>query len=136
MNPLSLNRLIVSAPVRRHQLKKQIKKRRTALKNMDASLKRLKAEMQEISAEQRCIREGQRQVREKFEAIESECLQLKKETQLVLQQSTRNKIRLALMFRILKAREDCDFAKATELTRLLREMVARDNRLTGAPTNE
>ncbi|XVF77994.1 hypothetical protein PTKIN_Ptkin14bG0092700 [Pterospermum kingtungense] len=77
-------------------------------------------EMEEISKEQESIKEGQRQVREKFEAIEGECEQLRKQTNKIIQQSANTQIRLALMFNILRAREEGDFAKATHLTQLLR----------------
>ncbi|GLT32818.1 hypothetical protein SLA2020_074570 [Shorea laevis] len=119
--------------IRKRRFKKM--KRRNA-KDMESKLQKLREEMREIGAEQRSIREGQRKVREKFEAIEAECQMLKRETRLVIQQSARNKIRLAIMFRIFKAREEGDFAKATELTRLLREMVVRDNMLMRAPASD
>ncbi|XVF77950.1 hypothetical protein PTKIN_Ptkin14bG0088800 [Pterospermum kingtungense] len=83
-------------------------------------MKRLKVEMEEISKEQRKIKEGQKQVREKFEAIELECEQLRKETMLITQQSFSTQLRLALMFQILKARENHDFSKASQLTCALR----------------
>ncbi|GLT45777.1 hypothetical protein SLA2020_195850 [Shorea laevis] len=114
---------------KRRSRKMQIQLKTRKAKEMESKLQRLRVEMEEIGAEQRSIREGQRQVREKYEAIEAECQKLKRETRLVIQQSARNKIRLAIMFRIFKAREEGDFAKATELTRLLREMVVRDNLL-------
>lgn len=97
------------------------------MRDMESSFKRLKSEMEEISAEQKSIREGQRQVREKFETIVTECQNLKRETQLVLQHSARNKIRLVLMFKILKAREEGDYDKATEFARVLREMITMEN---------
>ena len=87
---------------------------------MQESLKRLKSEMEEISEEQKNIREGQIQVKEKFEAIESECEELKRETRLIIQQSVRTQVKLALMFRILKARETGDFNTAANLTGTLR----------------
>ncbi|XVE53441.1 hypothetical protein DITRI_Ditri03aG0003300 [Diplodiscus trichospermus] len=90
-------------------------------------MKILKAEMEEISEEQKEIKEGQRQVREKFEAIETECEQLRKETMLIIQQSASTQIRLALMFQILKARENHEFSKASQLTCALRELVARES---------
>ncbi|XVF77949.1 hypothetical protein PTKIN_Ptkin14bG0088800 [Pterospermum kingtungense] len=90
-------------------------------------MKRLKVEMEEISKEQRKIKEGQKQVREKFEAIELECEQLRKETMLITQQSFSTQLRLALMFQILKARENHDFSKASQLTCALRELIAREN---------
>ena len=80
----------------------------------------LRSEMEEISEEQKQIKEGQRQVREKFEAIEFECDQLRKETNLVMQQSRSTQIRLAIMFQILKARENQEFDKAAQLTAVLR----------------
>ncbi|XWS10626.1 hypothetical protein CRYUN_Cryun38cG0012700 [Craigia yunnanensis] len=90
-------------------------------------MKRLRVEMEEISEEQKKIKEGQKQVREKFEAVELECEQLRKETILVTQQSFSTQIRLALMFQILKARENHDFSKASQFTCALRELIAREN---------
>ncbi|XVE90123.1 hypothetical protein DITRI_Ditri20bG0052500 [Diplodiscus trichospermus] len=92
-------------------------------KAMQERFKRLKTEMEAISDEQKNVREGQRQVREKIETIESECEQLKKETKMMIQHSARTQVKLALMFRILKAREDSDSANAANLTQLLRQIV-------------
>ncbi|GKV36070.1 hypothetical protein SLEP1_g44246 [Rubroshorea leprosula] len=72
-------------------------------------MKKLKKEMEEIGEEQKQIREGQRQVREKFEAMEEECKQLREETRQITMQR-----------QILKARENNDLVRATELTRFLR----------------
>ncbi|XVF77951.1 hypothetical protein PTKIN_Ptkin14bG0088900 [Pterospermum kingtungense] len=95
--------------------------------NLKSRMKRLRVEMQEISEEQRKIKEGQKQVKEKFEAIELECEQLRKETMLITQQSFSTQIRLALMLQILKARENHDYPKASQLTCALRELIAREN---------
>ncbi|XWS27592.1 hypothetical protein CRYUN_Cryun26dG0129700 [Craigia yunnanensis] len=92
---------------------------------MNMRLTELKVEMEERSEEQKIIKEGQRQVREKFQAIEAECEQLRKETNLIIQQTTHTQLRLVLMLKILKAREESDFTKATQLTQLLCEIIAR-----------
>ncbi|XWS62355.1 hypothetical protein CRYUN_Cryun06bG0003700 [Craigia yunnanensis] len=103
------------------RLKLQTKTKKNGMKHvMQERFKMLKTEMEEIGEEQKNIREGQRQVREKFEAIESECEQLKTETKMMIQQSAITQFKIALMFRILKAREECDFATAANLTLLLR----------------
>ena len=91
-----------------------------AKRSMRRRFKRLKTEMEEISKQQESIKKGQRQVREKFEAIEEECEQLRKETNKIIKQSAMTQIRLALMFNILKAQEEGNFAKASHLTQLLR----------------
>ncbi|GMI85143.1 hypothetical protein HRI_002183600 [Hibiscus trionum] len=96
-------------------------------KNLGRHMKRLRSEMEEISKEQGKIKEGQRQVREKFEAVEMECEQLRKETNMIMQQSMSTQFRLALMFQILKARENQDFNQAAQLTAALRELIAREN---------
>ncbi|MBA0733907.1 hypothetical protein Gogos_017870 [Gossypium gossypioides] len=83
-------------------------------------MKRLRVEMKEISEEQREIKVGQKKVREKFEAIELECEELRKETILITQQTANTQIRLALMFQILKARQNQELDKATILTHALR----------------
>ncbi|KAK6283254.1 hypothetical protein POUND7_017079 [Theobroma cacao] len=113
-------------PIAKKGLKLQTKTRKNGMKGMQERFKRLKTEMEEISEEQKGIRDGQRQVREKFEAIESECEQLKKETKFIIQQSARTQIKLVLMFRILKAREESDSATAANLTQLLGQIVARE----------
>ncbi|XVF77969.1 hypothetical protein PTKIN_Ptkin14bG0090300 [Pterospermum kingtungense] len=90
-------------------------------------MQKLRVEMEEISQEQKRIKDAQKQVREKFEAIDLECEQLRKETMLITRQSFSTQIRLALMFQILKARENHDFSKASQLTCALRELIAREN---------
>ncbi|GLT32341.1 hypothetical protein SLA2020_070140 [Shorea laevis] len=72
--------------------------------------------MQEIGEEQRSIKMEQKKVREKFEEVESKGQQLRRENSLVMQQSDKTRVRLGLMLHILKAREDNDLAKATQLT--------------------
>ena len=94
--------------------------KKTVAKNLKVNVRRLKSEMQEISRDQQIIKEGQSQLREKLEAIEAECVQLRKETDLVMRQSALNKLKLCLMFNILKAREEGNFTKATQLAQLLR----------------
>ncbi|XVE94269.1 hypothetical protein REPUB_Repub01dG0267100 [Reevesia pubescens] len=95
-------------------------------KAMQERFKRLKTEMKEISEEQKNIRQGQRQVREKFEAIESDCEQLKRQTKMMIQQSAITQVKLAIMFKILKSREDGDFSTAAKLCQLLRQIVGRE----------
>ncbi|GMJ11636.1 hypothetical protein HRI_004832800 [Hibiscus trionum] len=96
-------------------------------KNLGKRMKRLRSEMEEISVEQGKIKEGQRQVREKFEAVEMECELLRKETNIIMQQSMSTQIRLAFMFQILKARENQDLDQAAQLTSALREQIAMEN---------
>ncbi|XVF77938.1 hypothetical protein PTKIN_Ptkin14bG0088100 [Pterospermum kingtungense] len=94
--------------------------------------KRLKSSMKRLRLQQKQIKEGQRQVSEKCGAIELECEQLRKETDLIIKQSFNTQIRLALMFQILKARENHEFDKATQLTCALREAISRENQETNA----
>ncbi|XVE74320.1 hypothetical protein DITRI_Ditri12bG0007600 [Diplodiscus trichospermus] len=111
----------------RISLRNHQQKHRGKSKCLRNRLKMLRVEMEEISEEQRQIKEGQRQVREKFEGIELECDQLRKETNLIIQQSLSTQIRLAFMFQILKARENQELDKAAKLTVSLRELIAREN---------
>ncbi|XP_017980041.1 PREDICTED: uncharacterized protein LOC108662848 [Theobroma cacao] len=97
-------------------------KRKNAMKSVTTRFRRLKTDMEEISKEQESIKEGQRQVRAKFEAIQEECERLREETNNIIQQSAMTQIRLGLMFNILKAREEGNFAKASKLTQLLRSV--------------
>ncbi|KHF98246.1 Mitochondrial division 1 [Gossypium arboreum] len=95
-------------------------------KSMETRMKAIKREMREISKEQESIKEGDSQVGAKLQAINDECQQLRRETDQIIQKAANSEIRLALMFQILKAREEGDFAKAHQLTALLREVVAMD----------
>jgi len=89
-------------------------------RRVDRKINRLKAEMAGIRKQQQCIRQGQREIRQRFEEIESECDELKKETELVSQASDNIQLRLDIMLKILKARQENDFAKAADLTCSLR----------------
>jgi len=86
------------------------------------TMERLKTDMIEIGEGQKRIREGQREIRQKFEEIGSECRRLKEETMNIAKQSDYNQTRIDLMFSILKAREDNNFAHADHLTGLLRSV--------------
>ncbi|KAB5521674.1 hypothetical protein DKX38_025993 [Salix brachista] len=102
----------------KHRKQQKLKKRRE-------TMERLKTDMVEIGEGQKRIREGQREIRQKFEEIESECRSLREETMNITRQSDYNQIRINLMFNILKARQDSDFARADHLTRLLREEMEK-----------
>ncbi|GMJ02850.1 hypothetical protein HRI_003954200 [Hibiscus trionum] len=100
--------------------------KRQRLKRLNSGMKKIKVDIKELSEEQREMKERQRELREKIEAIDLQCEQLQKETKLIIQQSGRTQIRLALMFQILKARENLEFDKAAMLTAALREVIARE----------
>ncbi|KAE8653812.1 putative Phosphatidylinositol glycan [Hibiscus syriacus] len=110
--------------------------KRRRLKKLNGSIRKLKWDMVEISEEQKEIKEGQRQVREKFEAIESQYDQLRQETNQIMHHTLNTQLRLALMFQILKARENHDYHNAAKLTSALRELVAQDNRQRSVFQNE
>ncbi|XP_021298801.1 uncharacterized protein LOC110427572 isoform X3 [Herrania umbratica] len=76
--------------------------KRKRLKNLNTRMRRLRSDMEEISEEQKRIKEGQRQ-------------------------SANTQIRLAIMFRILKARENQDFDQAAKLTCALRALIAKES---------
>ncbi|XP_017977408.1 PREDICTED: uncharacterized protein LOC18599299 isoform X4 [Theobroma cacao] len=95
--------------------------RRGKTVKLNATITRLKREMQEIREDQNRIREGRRPVKEKFDDVLSEC----DETELITRQSICTRLRLTLMFQILKARQNNDFAKAAQLTTSLRELIAQ-----------
>ncbi|XWS16733.1 hypothetical protein CRYUN_Cryun33cG0004000 [Craigia yunnanensis] len=90
------------------------------MKSLKVRFQRIKANMGNIRENQRCIREEQRNIEEKFGEVKHQCDQLREETQLIMKQSTCNRIRLILMFNILRARQDEDFDKAATLTRILK----------------
>ncbi|XVE86458.1 hypothetical protein DITRI_Ditri18aG0035700 [Diplodiscus trichospermus] len=73
---------------------------------MQEKFVRLEAELEEINEEQKDIRE-----------IESECEELNGETGIIIQQTERTQIKLALMFRIFKASQQFDLATIANLTR-------------------
>ncbi|KAK8579374.1 hypothetical protein V6N13_142578 [Hibiscus sabdariffa] len=110
--------------------------KRRRLKKLNGRIRKLKSDMVEISEEQKEIKEGQRQVREKFEAIESQYDQLRKETNQIMHQSVNTQIRLALMFQILKARENHQYDTAAKLTSALRELIARENQQRSVSSNQ
>jgi DNA-directed RNA polymerase sigma subunit (sigma70/sigma32) len=83
--------------------------------------------MVEISEGQKRIREGQREVREKFQEISEEAAKLKEETHLISKQSAANELRLNLMFQIIKARAENDYAKDALLTQNLRFVILQIN---------
>ncbi|EOY09769.1 Uncharacterized protein TCM_025151 [Theobroma cacao] len=105
---------------RRQSSRRRVWKRRFVNKRMVTKLMQLKVEMEEVREQQICIKEGQRKVKENFEAVESECRNLHAETMIIMKQSACTRLRLCIMFQILKARENNDFAKAAALTQALR----------------
>lgn len=100
------------------------KRKRTGKKQ--ANMRRLKAKMAEIGEQQKRIKRGQMEIREKFEEIEFECDQLRKETLLISQQAACNQQRLNLMLKIVKAREDNNLSEADRLIQCLR-LVSPDS---------
>ncbi|KAB5564300.1 hypothetical protein DKX38_004354 [Salix brachista] len=90
------------------------------------SMRRLRAEMAEIGEQQKRIRKGQMEIRERFEEIDFDCDQLKKETFLISKQAARNQQRLNLMFKIVRAREENNFSEVDKLTQSLRECMKHD----------
>ncbi|KAJ7014953.1 hypothetical protein NC653_004295 [Populus alba x Populus x berolinensis] len=112
----SIKRLAPSRRVSKSKHRKQYWKN----KERRETIERLKTDMIEIGEGQQRIREGQREIRQKFEEIGSECRKLKEETMNIAKQSDYNQVRINLMFSILKAREDNNFAHADHLTGLLR----------------
>ncbi|CAK7335919.1 unnamed protein product [Dovyalis caffra] len=68
----------------------------------------LKVEMAEISEQQESIKQGQKEMRERFEAIDSECNQLKKETEQISHASENVQLRLDIMLNILKAQQEIE----------------------------
>ncbi|XP_038994297.1 uncharacterized protein LOC120118284 [Hibiscus syriacus] len=109
------------------KLKNVKKHKKGRLNNMQEKYEKLAADMEEISAEQQNIRKAQRLVREKFEGVANEYEELKRETRIIVQQTARTQIKLAIMFQIVKASEQADHATVANLTHLLREIIRREN---------
>ena len=89
-------------------------------KNARLQVNQVKAEMGKIIDDQNWIREEQRKIRLRFGDIERQCHQLKEETEIIVKQTARTRIQVALMFKILKARKGGDFIEAAKLTHFLR----------------
>ncbi|XVF72110.1 hypothetical protein PTKIN_Ptkin12aG0094300 [Pterospermum kingtungense] len=89
-------------------------------------VKRVKTEMGKIMDDQNFIRAEQRKIRLRFGKIEKQCHLLKKETEIIMKQTARARIKVVLMFKILKARKGGDFIEAAKLTYFLRELVAKE----------
>ncbi|XVF21484.1 hypothetical protein REPUB_Repub12eG0094300 [Reevesia pubescens] len=89
-------------------------------------VKRVKEEMGKIRKDQECIREEQSKVLGNFLEVERQCDQLKEETEMIIKQTARTRIKVVLMFKILKARECGDSIEAATLTHFLREFVAME----------
>ncbi|XP_039061051.1 uncharacterized protein LOC120205206 [Hibiscus syriacus] len=95
-------------------------KRKNSARYLRKRFKRLKVDMKEMSKEQESVKEVQRQVEANLGAIQEECDKLRDETAQIIRQSAHTQTRLALVFNILKAREQGDLAQAAQLTRSLR----------------
>ncbi|KAJ6705865.1 hypothetical protein OIU79_010512 [Salix purpurea] len=111
---------------RRFQKRKESVKRKVSVKTKVSITRRLRAEMAEIDEKQKRIRKGQMEIRERFEEIDFDCDQLKKETFLISKQAARNQQRLNLMFKIVKAREENNLSEVDKLTQSLRECMKHD----------
>ncbi|GLT91526.1 hypothetical protein SLE2022_094090 [Rubroshorea leprosula] len=94
-------------------------------KELRINMKRLRVEMAEISIDQKRIRKDQTEIRGRLEQIKEQCARLREETEVIATQKARSQLLLALVFKILKAREAGDFATAVCLTRALREVIQK-----------
>ncbi|KAF5744029.1 hypothetical protein HS088_TW08G00619 [Tripterygium wilfordii] len=99
--------------------------KRVGIRKIKECIARLKSEMLEINVDQKSIAEGQKQVRKKYEEIQREREQLWKETELISQQSHGIRVRLNLIFEIMRARVESDSAKVAQLTLRLRNLIAK-----------
>ncbi|XVF21485.1 hypothetical protein REPUB_Repub12eG0094400 [Reevesia pubescens] len=110
---------------------KQVAMKPEVKKNLKVrvEIKRVKAEMGKIleDKEIECIREEQRKIRVRYEEIRRQCDELKEETEMIKKQIARNRIKLVLMSKILKAQEGGDLIEAVSLTHSLREFIAKGN---------
>ncbi|MBA0783427.1 hypothetical protein Gotri_001142, partial [Gossypium trilobum] len=81
--------------------------------------------MGQIKEDQRCIRDEQRKIRGRLEDVRRQCDEVRLESEAIVKQSAFNRIRLVVMFQIIKAREDGDFDKVALLCRSLNSMSDR-----------
>ncbi|XP_039047942.1 uncharacterized protein LOC120188613 [Hibiscus syriacus] len=79
-----------------------------------------------------CLREEQRKIRAKFAEMERQGDRLRAETEMLMKQTARTQIKMALMFNILKAREHGHLIEASTLARFLRELVAKERAKAGS----
>ncbi|KAK6231086.1 hypothetical protein QUC31_002604 [Theobroma cacao] len=93
------------------------------MKSLKVRAQRIKSELGKKREDQQRIREEQRNIGERFGAVQRQCDQLREETQVIMKQTACNRIRLILMFNILRAREEGDFDKAATCTRFLKSVV-------------
>ena len=96
--------------------------KRERVQKQKLKIQSLKQNMAKIGMDQRRLREEQSHVRQRFTSLKMGCDRLREEINLIFKQATITKIRLAVMFQILKAREDGDFSKAAKLTLFLRSV--------------
>ncbi|KAJ6347177.1 hypothetical protein OIU76_003802 [Salix suchowensis] len=96
-------------------------------KKLRWSVKRIGADMVEIGEGQKRIREGQKETRKRIQEIIEEGAKLKEETNAISKQSSENQLRLDLMFQIVKARAEKDYAKDALLTQTLRDLMRKSN---------
>ncbi|KAK8479275.1 hypothetical protein V6N11_064502 [Hibiscus sabdariffa] len=89
------------------------------MKSLKTRVQRMKVEMGKIREDQRCIREEQLIIGERFGVVARQCHELRLETQVMVEQSTFNRVRLGIMVNILRARQDGEFDKAAVLTAAL-----------------
>ncbi|XP_038710860.1 golgin subfamily A member 6-like protein 2 [Tripterygium wilfordii] len=118
-------RHIVRKKPKRFLNRRQSNKRVVGSRKIKERIERLKSEIAEISMEQKSIAEGQKQMRKKYEQIQREREKLWKEIELISQQSHGIRVRLNLMFEIMRARVENDYAKVTQLTLRLRDLIAK-----------
>jgi hypothetical protein len=98
-------------------------KRENNDRKLSRGVKRIRADMVEISEGQKRIREGQKEIRKRFQEISEEATKLREETNVISKQSSENQLRLDLMFQIVKARAENDYAKDALLTQTLRSVI-------------
>ncbi|KAK5772258.1 hypothetical protein PVK06_048538 [Gossypium arboreum] len=110
--------------------KEEVSKQKT--KSLNAKFHGLKQDMGQIKEDQRCIRDEQRKIRERLEDVRRQCDEVRLESEAIAKQSAFNRIRLVVMFQIIKAREDGDFDKAALLCRFLNSISDRTNHLFGS----
>ncbi|KAK8995911.1 hypothetical protein V6N11_076165 [Hibiscus sabdariffa] len=98
-------------------------------KHKKGGIENIQEKYEKLTVDMKEIREAQRQVREKFEGVANECEELKRETRIIVQQTARTQVKLALMFQIVKASEQADHATVSTLTHLLRIFLHNKRRL-------
>ncbi|GKV24603.1 hypothetical protein SLEP1_g34191 [Rubroshorea leprosula] len=91
-------------------------------------MRKLKEEMEVVAREQKSVKKGQEEIRERLKTVGAECDQLRKETEIILQQRAATLLRLNPIIEVLKAKKDNNVSKVTSLILSLRDLMTKQSK--------